>query len=96
MREDCKFRADLVEDEGEFHFLVASDLDLASVGEYFASGAGSGSSGARAVILVIHDVTLIDSAGLVVLDNPDRGHTEVGRVGAIYCETASTATMNAV
>jgi anti-anti-sigma factor len=64
---DLSFHADLVEDEGEFRVVLSGDIDLAAVPEFFARMQQADRVAEGVVIVVMRDVTLIDSSGLGVL-----------------------------
>jgi anti-anti-sigma factor len=64
---DESFRADLVEDEGEVRLLLGGDIDVAVVPEFFSRMQEADRASKGAVIVVMHDVSLIDSSGLGVL-----------------------------
>ena len=64
---DEGFRADLVEDEGEIRLVLSGEIDLAAVPEFFARLQEADRATRGAVIVVMHDVSLIDSSGLGVL-----------------------------
>ena len=64
---DEAFRADLVEDEGEIRLVASGDIDLAAVPQFFARMQEADRAARGPVIVVMHDVTLIDSSGLGVL-----------------------------
>ena len=64
---DERFRAELVEDEGEIRLVLSGDIDLAAVPEFFTRMQQADRVSKGAVIVVMGDVTLIDSSGLGVL-----------------------------
>ena len=67
MGRDVSFRADLVEDEGEIRLVASGDIDLAAVPEFFARMQEADRAARGPVIVVMYDVTMIDSSGLGVL-----------------------------
>ena len=64
---DELFRAELVEDEGEVRLVLSGDIDLEGVPEFFSRMQQADRVSKGAVIVVMHDVSLIDSAGVGVL-----------------------------
>lgn len=64
---DEAFRADLIEDEGEIRLVISGVIDLAAVPEFFARVQQADRASRGPVIVVMYDVTLIDSSGLGVL-----------------------------
>jgi hypothetical protein len=56
---DLSFHADLIEDEGEIRVVLAGDIDLAAVPEFFARMQQADRAADCVVIAVMHDVTLM-------------------------------------
>jgi anti-anti-sigma regulatory factor len=59
---DEAFRADLIEDEGEIRLVVSGVVDLAALPEFFARVQETDRASHGPVIVVMYDVTLIDSS----------------------------------
>ena len=67
MGEDRPFSAHVEVGHGQCHVVLSGDIDINAVPEFFERMQDADRVGVGAIVIMMHDVSLLDSAGLGVL-----------------------------